>query len=587
MVSQSRTALSPDDIEDIVQARCDAPHQVLGPHVSDDGKSVIIRAFLPHAQRVTVESGRRTRRPHDMRRIHENGLFEATVPRGGDVDYAFVTIDDAGRSQRLRDPYAFSQPQFTHADEDLFVSGRHPWLFDKLGAHPISHGKTTGVAFAVWAPHAQRVSVVGTFNRWDGRYHAMRRLTASGVWDLFIPGVEAGELYKFEIKTRQGAVFLKADPFAFHSEAPPKSASIVQGRERTRGWTDAQWLAGRAQAFAERPIAIHVIDPRAHRAPTRDTGPAPSLQELATERFLASIRERGFSHVELASPSSDDWGSASAYAPADTYGSPHALVAFIDACHQRGLGVIVPALPAHLPQSLADLAWFDGEPLYEATDAPDSAPALFATDKGEVRSFLLSNAVFWLDRYHADGLRCDRRTADLYRRFVKPDQRSGRGVKLVVRASAAENTLSEAQTDRLLAGRHDDPHSLLGPRYGQDARTLTLRALIPDGEQVCACFAAQPQMIYELQRVHADGLFETALADIAPGERLPAVCSRQRWANKRVSRSLRLLGLQLLGLRPAPVWRRQPLSNKRKARRAPAQRTRRPGRRVCALGAQR
>ncbi len=345
----------------------------------------------------------------------------------------------------------------------------------------------------------------------------MRRLPASGVWDLFIPGVEAGDLYKFEIKTRQGAVFLKADPFAFKSEAPPKGASIVQGREWARGWTDAQWLAERAQAFADQPIAIHVIDPGEHLAPTRDASRAPSLQDLATESFLASIRESGYSHVELASPSSGDWGSACAFTSADTYGSPQELMGFIDVCHRRGLGVIVPALPSHLPQTLANLAWFDGEPLYEATDVPDCAPALFATGKGEIRSFLLSSAAFWLDRYHVDGLRCEPRTADLYRRLVKPDQRSRRGIKLVVRAPVAENTLSAADTDRLLAGRHDDPHSLLGPRYGQDARTLSLRALIPDGEQVCACFAAQPQMIFQLQRVHADGLFETALADIAPG----------------------------------------------------------------------
>ena len=514
---ESRTALVRDEIESIVRSRCDAPHRLLGPHLSDDGKSVVVRAFLPHAHRVSVELAKPTIRAFDMRRIHEEGLFEATIPAAGDVDYAFVVVDGASKLFRVRDPYAYAQPWFTSEDEVRFVGGQHLQLFDKLGAHPISQRDVRGVAFAVWAPHAQRVSVVGAFNRWDGRCHPMRRLTVSGVWDLFIPGVEPGDLYKFEIKTRQDAVFLKADPFAFRTEAAPNNASIVHGDEWARNWADVQWLKDRPQAFSERGIAIHAFDPREHLVPSQEGTGAPSLRGLATQGFLAAIVERGFTHLQLGSPSFGDWVSASAFAPGETFGSPDDVMAFIDACHQRGLGVILPALPLRLPQAMADLLCFDGEPLYETADAPDSDPAPFATDKGEVRSFLLSNAVFWLDRYHADGLRADRHAAELYRSLVTPGPGKRAGVKLVVREALAEDTLSEEQVERLLAGSHDDPHSLLGPHYGKDARTLTLRALIPDAEQVCACFAVQPEMIYELQSVDARGLFEAALADIAPG----------------------------------------------------------------------
>jgi len=485
--------------------------------MSDDGKYVVVRAFLPHAHRVTVAVGKPTIRAYDMRRIHADGLFEATLPADGQLyDYAFAVRDGAGGLQRLRDPYAFAQAWFTSADEDLFVAGRHLWLFDKLGARRIRYGNIRGVAFAVWAPHAQRVSVVGTFNRWDGRCHQMRRLTSSGVWDLFVPDVEAGELYKFEIRTKQGAVFLKADPFAFRSEAPPNSASIVHGDEWARSSADADWVRDRAHAFRGRGIAIYAINPSEPVAPTSNASRAPGLQDLATESFLASILARGFSHVELASPSSGDWGSASAFTPADHHGTPQQVMAFIEACHQRGLGVILPALPAYLPETLADLAWFDGEALYEGTDAENSARPLFATGKGEVRSFLLSNAVFWLDRYLADGLRTDRHCAQLYRPLVASHWQRWNEAKLLVREPPAETTLTEEQVDRLLGGRHDDPHSLLGPRYGKDARTLTLRALIPDAEQVYARFTAQPEMVYELERVHAGGLFEAALPDIAP-----------------------------------------------------------------------
>ena len=470
-----------------------------------------------------------------MRRIHDDGLFEATIPAGGgDIDYGFVVVDGEGGLLRLRDPYAFTQPWFTDEDEDLFVSGQHVRLFEKLGARPICHGNTKGVGFAVWAPHAQRVSVVGTFNRWDGRCHQMRRVTASGVWDCFIPGVQAGDLYKFEIRTSQGAVFLKADPFAFQTEAPPQTASIVHGGDWARDWLDAQWVNGRAQTIHERGFAIHRIDPHEHLASTEDAGRAPSLRELATESFFASVLERGFSHVELASLSSGHQGSASAFAPAETYGTPQDVMAFIDACHQRGIGVIVPGFQAHLPETLTDLAWFDGEPLYEDADAQEgSARALFATSKGEIRSFLLSNAVFWLDRYHCDGLRTDRRAAELYRQLVQPDREEWAGVKLVVREPVAETTLSEAEVDRLVTARHDDPHSILGPHYS-DPCTLTLRALIPDGEQVCACFAAQPEMMYELQRVHPWIIRDNASRPRTRGW-LPALCPRHRLGTRACS----------------------------------------------------
>lgn len=515
LLKPSRTAISRDDLECIVDARSDAPHRLLGPHPSGDGE-VAVRVFLPHAQRVSVEVAKPASATFEMERIHDDGVFEATIPAGEDLDYRLVAVDGTQTQRRLRDPYAFTKPWFTRDDDDLFVSGGHQRLFEKLGARSISQGNTQGVAFAVWAPHAQRVSVVGTFNRWDGRCHPMRRLTASGVWDLFVPEVRAGDLYKFEIRTRHGAVFLKPDPFAFLTEAAPKTASIVRGEDQAYRFADARWVGDRARRAEELGIAIGSIDPGQLLATTGPGGPPTSLKELSTERFLASVAERGFSVVELVPSDSGGWGSSSGFAPGEFCGAPEDLAGFIDACHQLGVGVIVPAFESRMPAALADLKCFDGEPLYETANAEISGRPRFAIDRGEVRSFLLSNAVFWLDRYHADGLRTDRYLANLYATLVDADREAWAGVRVVVRQPAAEKALTRTEVDRLLTGHHDDPHALLGPHHDAATRTLTLRARVPDSEQVWAHFAARPAIVYELQRIHSGGLFEALLHDLPP-----------------------------------------------------------------------
>jgi len=521
VIDSQPTRMTRDHIERIVQARHDAPHDVLGPHPVIEDATIVVRGFFPYAQRVSLSVGAPNPDEVAMRRIHDEGLFEAAVAASlTALDYEFVVIDDEARRLRLHDPYAFTEPGFSQEDEDSFVAGRHVRLYEKLGAHVVDRAGVKGVAFAVWAPHAQRVSVVGTFNRWDGRCHPMRRLGAAGVWDLFIPELKAGELYKFEMKARDGAIFLKGDPFAFRVEAHPNTASIIHDGGESRRW-NAAWGHGgeRAQATSERGVATYRLDLDHPDSPYQTNGDRPRLADAATEQLFDLVKKRGFTHIELAPRSPGHWGSASAFAPGEAYDTPEDLVAFVDRCHRHGVGVIVPAFDSRFPDSLAELAWFDGTQLYETPDPKAPERVVFAIDRGEVRSFLLSNAAFWVKRYHADGWRTDRRVAQLYRQLSRIDPEWSAGIKAVVGEPASIGSIPQSEVDRLVQARHDNPHSILGPHYSENTRELALRALIPGAERVCACFADEPEVVYELQPVHPDGLFATVLSEAEPGAR--------------------------------------------------------------------
>jgi 1,4-alpha-glucan branching enzyme len=398
------------------------PHGFLGAHPAKDG--VVVRAFRPAAERVTV-------RPHGVE-LHEkdDGLWEGVV-EGADLPLSYeleVAYPD-GQTFTLRDPYAFL-PTLGELDLHLVREGRHEELYERLGAHVRELGGVTGTAFAVWAPNARSVSVVGDFNSWDGRLHPMRSLGSSGIWELFVPGVQDGAAYKFEVRTQGGALRLKADPVAFAAEVPPANSSVVY--RSTHEWTDDEWLASRAMVDQLRsPISIYEVHLGSWRRNTLDGNRSLSYLELADE-LGDYVKDLGFTHVELMPvmehPFAGSWGYqvTGYYAPTSRFGTPDDFRAFVDRLHGKGIGVILDWVPAHFPRDDWALARFDGTALYEHEDPrigahPDWGTLIFNLRRSEVKNFLLSNALYWLKEHHTDGLRVDAVASMLYLDYSRED----------------------------------------------------------------------------------------------------------------------------------------------------------------------
>jgi 1,4-alpha-glucan branching enzyme len=396
------------------------PHQILGPH---DGRIV---AFRPDARSmyVLLPSGDRV----EMERIREEGLFVAEAPDAGD-GYRLRAEFPNGDAQEFQDPYRF-WPTLGDQDLHLFGEGRHRRLWEALGAHVRTHDGATGTSFAVWAPNARSVRVVGDFNQWDGRLHAMRSLGSSGVWEIFLPGVGPGSRYKYEILTQAGHLTLKADPLAFATELRPGTDSVVTRSEHE--WADADWMGTRDRTrLFERPMSIYELHPGSWKRKAEEDGRSFRYDELAPE-LADYVADLGFTHVELMGipehPFDGSWGYqvSSYYAPTSRFGSPDDFRALVDALHQRGIGVIIDWVPAHFPRDEWALGRFDGTPLYEHADPklgehPDWGTYIFNFGRHEVRNFLMANALFWLEEFHVDGLRVDGVASMLYRDYSREE----------------------------------------------------------------------------------------------------------------------------------------------------------------------
>jgi 1,4-alpha-glucan branching enzyme len=398
------------------------PHRILGAHPTRDG--LAIRVWSPEARRVRAlpEGGEPLELAH-----RASALFEAVVPGETRIPRYEVEVERDGETRRARDPYSF-MPTLGELDLHLVGEGRHEELWERLGAHPREVDDAAGVAFTVWAPSARSVSVVGDWNGWDGRVHPMRTLGSSGVWELFVPGVEAGSHYKFEIRGADGSLRLKADPVALAAEVPPKTASVVA--QSRHSWADGDWMARRAQRrpYAE-PVSIYEVHLPSWRLNPLEGNRPLSYAELGDE-LGDYAREMGFTHVELlpvmAHPFSGSWGYqvTSYFAPSPVLGSPDDLREMIDRLHARGLGVILDWVPAHFPRDDFALARFDGTALYEHEDPrrgahPDWGTLIFNYGRNEVRNFLVASALHWLSEYHADGLRVDAVASMLYRDYSR------------------------------------------------------------------------------------------------------------------------------------------------------------------------
>ncbi len=418
------STISPDHLNRILYAYHHDPFEVLGIHkVEQDGDTAIaVRTFHPEAQAVTLVRGD-TGETIPMERVQEHGLYEAVIKGDTLFPYQFDLTLYNGDVRREEDTYRFG-PLLTDFDLQLLGEGNHHHSYEKLGAHLIEHEGTAGTAFAVWAPNAQRVSIVGNFNGWDGRRHSMRTRGGTGIWELFIPGLGEGEMYKYQILGPHGQILEKADPYAFASELRPNTASKVWNLARDE-WEDHEWLRKRGETnWLMEPINIYEVHlPSWARSPDDPTHYL-DYRTLAT-MMVNYVKEMGYTHIELLPiteyPYDGSWGYqvTGYFSPTSRLGTPDDLKYFINHCHVNGIGVLLDWVPAHFPKDSHGLARFDGTALYEHADPRlgehrDWGTYIFNYGRNEVRNFLISSALFWLKEYHIDGIRVDAVASMLY-----------------------------------------------------------------------------------------------------------------------------------------------------------------------------
>lgn len=410
--------------EKIVGADHHDPFSVLGMHeVQVNGKkSIAVRTFQPDAKGLYVLPEKE--RKKKMERIHSEGLFEAVFNRAKDFFPYRLELHWKNRNKTVfYDPYSFP-PVLSEYDMHLFSEGNNHRIYDRLGAHETVHKAVEGFLFAVWAPNAGRVSVVGDFNCWDGRKHPMRSRGSFGIWELFIPGFKEGELYKYEIKAIDGSIIVKADPYAFYTELRPKTASIACNIDKYT-WNDKEWMEKRdITDQLGKPMSIYEVHMGSWRRVPEQENRSLTYREIAP-KLIEYVKEMGYTHIEflpLASyPYDPSWGYqvAGYFSPTARYGKPEGLMYLIDQCHQHNIGVIVDWVPAHFPTDAHALSRFDGTCLYEHADPkkgmhPDWGTLVFNYGRNEVQNFLISNALFWFSKYHVDGLRVDAVASMIY-----------------------------------------------------------------------------------------------------------------------------------------------------------------------------
>ncbi len=418
----------------IVSGTCTDPHAFLGMHILNNKKDridIAVRAYHPNAELMelidTVENS-----VYPMSMKYADGIYEVVFPNRPELfEYKLKITDQYGNSFVTHDPYSF-WPVISEYDTHLFNNGNHHRIFEKLGAHVMTINNAAGTLFSVWAPCAKRVSVVGGFNQWDGRRHQMRLLGSSGIWELFIPLVSDGDLYKFEIKTPTDQIICKSDPYAFYAEKRPAKASVVRDIDNYQ-WNDLSWIAQReSNDVFTSPVSIYEL-----HLGTWSTLPEPdenddiflNYRDIA-DRLIPYVKYMGYTHIELLPvtehPFDGSWGYqvTGYYAATSRYGTPQDFMYLVDQCHQNGIGVILDWVPAHFPKDAHGLAYFDGTAVYEHSDPrqgehPEWGTLIFNHGRSEVKNFLISNAVFWFEKYHIDGLRVDAVASMIYLDYAK------------------------------------------------------------------------------------------------------------------------------------------------------------------------
>ncbi|MGD2182385.1 1,4-alpha-glucan branching enzyme [Lusitaniella coriacea] len=437
--------IAPEQVNLIISNQHHDPFEVLGPHpIKQNGTitSWVVRAYLPKAQAAWVICPDE-RKEYSMESVHHPNFFECHIETQQLANYQLKAKEN-DKERTLYDPYAFRSPQLTDFDLHLFAEGNHHRIYEKLGAHLAEIEGVKGVCFAVWAPNARNVSILGDFNQWDGRQHQMRK-KGNGTWELFVPGVSVGDSYKYEIKNWEGHIYEKSDPYGFHQEVRPKTASIVADLNNYT-WRDRDWMEKRRNTDPlAKPVSVYEVHlgswlHAAWEEPLKSASNATlspvsvadlkpgarflTYTELA-DKLIPYVKKLGFTHIELLPiaehPFDGSWGYqvTGYYAPTSRFGTPEDFMYFVDQCHQNGIGVIVDWVPGHFPKDGHGLAFFDGTHLYEHGDPRRGehkgwGTLVFNYSRNEVRNFLVANALFWFDKYHIDGIRVDAVASMLY-----------------------------------------------------------------------------------------------------------------------------------------------------------------------------
>ena len=434
-----------DDGQRLSECRHESPFSILGPQPFKD--KWIIRIWMPEASEVeliTQQTKIKLQNPN-----HE-WIFEGVLEKDPGNDYQ-IKVNRGGIEHVQHDPWSFRKEWMGEIDRHLFAEGNHHHIWRKMGAHLTEINKKQGVMFCLWAPHAKSVSVIGDLNSWDGRHHPMQK-RLGGIWELFIPGLSEGDLYKYEIRTEKGHCYEKADPYGFQHEVRPAKSSVISKIDSFQ-WNDQSWISNRDNRDPlDQPISVYEMhlgswmhassdDPfinsnGEHRAPVpaADMKPGSRLltyKELAN-KVIPYVKERGFTHIELMPisehPFDGSWGYQVTgwYAPTSRFGSPDEFRAFVDSCHKEGIGIILDWVPGHFPKDQHGLAYFDGSHLYEHSDPrvgehKEWGTLIFNYSRNEVRNFLVANLIFWFDQFHIDGIRVDAVASMLYKDYLRPE----------------------------------------------------------------------------------------------------------------------------------------------------------------------
>lgn len=414
-----------EEMYSVLDARHNNPHNILGQHEFEG--SFFINAYKPSASKVEIVN-LKNNKIIPMDNINGTGFYSAKVGKNN-IDYKLKIKESSGHVWELIDAYKF-EPVLQNLDLYLFSEGTHYEIYKKLGAHKIIHQGVEGVHFAVWAPNANRVSVIGDFCGWDGRVYPMRNINHSGVYEVFIPGIEENNRYKFEIRTEDGRVIEKSDPYANYAELRPNTASVVTNLEGYE-WQDSEYEEKkRAKDLLNRPISIYEVHLGSWKRNEGEPGYL-TYDELAVD-LISYVKEMEYTHIELMPicehPFDGSWGYqvTGYFAPTSRFGTPKEFMAFIDTCHNNDIGVILDWVPAHFPKDAHGLADFDGSALYEHQDPkqgehPHWGTLIFNYGRHEVKNFLIGNAFFWIDMFHIDGLRVDAVASMLYLDYGKDD----------------------------------------------------------------------------------------------------------------------------------------------------------------------
>ena len=443
MKNRNEPLLSASQIKSLVEAKHDDVFSVLGLHTHPLGKGLIVRTFLPDALGVEVIDSKKKTSVARLDQIHDAGLFEGSIARRRVAFNYHLRVQYANHSLELNDPYRFGS-LLGEDDLYLFCEGTHEKLYQWMGAHHRQVDGISGMLFVVWAPNASRVSVVGDFNSWDGRRHAMRKHHGAGVWEIFVPDLDNGSSYKYEISGSDGQLLpLKADPYAFAMQHPPQTASktVVQTHY---AWADEAWMTARVESanHYQQPVSVYEVHAGSWRRHDDQDPGYLSYAELA-QQLIAYVLDMGFTHIQFMPiseyPFDGSWGyqPIGMFAPSSRFGSPDEFKYFVDCCHQSGIGVLLDWVPGHFPTDEHGLGRFDGTYLYEHEDPrkgfhPDWNTLIYNYGRAEVKSYLISNAMYWLEEFHIDGLRVDAVASMLYLDYSReegqwiPNQHGGR-----------------------------------------------------------------------------------------------------------------------------------------------------------------